>query len=403
MPSTITSGPWAGAGLLSGADETNLEPFSGPIENGNIVRDKIIRQQVNSFAEDVEFHNVWFADGSGNRMFWNQGGKPVLFDHCKFGAPGVGAHVEDGLWGNSVTCLRSEFVGLRDGMKVGNNSLYERCWVHDLYVGGGAHADAQQDTGGARNVVTRYCFFDVPTGANAAIISKSDFGRGDNWLFEWNYFNGGTYTVYVRAGSSIAAPTNQVFRYNRFGLRAYYGLIDDQGPSSTWIGNVADATGNFGTHGGSRPGVHVTEGQLLGAESGISQQPGPYVPPPDVTPPPPDPGPDEIILAEVFLDATVIPPDPDPDPDPDPVPDERSATMEAHFHGGTNEFAPGAEAFIEWKVTNTGKGQIEGRVTDGTSFEKISIPEGADRSSFFKVFVTESQRFTLQLLVPRVA
>ncbi len=136
-----------------------------------------------------------------------------------------------------------------DGMKVQGNggpTLVEYCFVEKLGTHPDAHADGSQTNGGS-NITFRYNNFDMPHEAspnwpgapyksNAAIIAG--VGPISNLVIEYNWLNGGNYTVYCSKDDSRGVSV----RYNKFGRDYKWGLI--VGPCDEIKGNVWADTGD---------------------------------------------------------------------------------------------------------------------------------------------------------------
>lgn len=153
-----------------------------------------------------------------------------------------------GLMGKNLTARRLNIhhVG-KDAMKIHSNSLIEACWVHEIGMSPGAHADANQTRSGS-NITFRGNNFDIPVGvpghlSNACQIIQDEVGPIDNILLEGNWFNGGNYTIYL-AHEDFGGPTNCVVRNNRFGRDYQYGTMSAEVPFVA-EGNVWDDTGEL--------------------------------------------------------------------------------------------------------------------------------------------------------------
>jgi hypothetical protein len=182
------------------------------------------------------FWTIFVRDGS------------LVMEDCQIGDY-TSAAGERGVGGDNVTLRRVKVVGHTDGIKAGDNSLYEEVWVTDLRDAGPGHEDAMQDEGSGGYVV-RYSRFEgvkYPSGlGNAAAIIKSDLGAIDDVVFEFNVLDGGQYVLMVDKGSGYPAPSNVVIRDNAFGRGAAYGvLLRDDGAGITWENNYWEDTGEY--------------------------------------------------------------------------------------------------------------------------------------------------------------
>lgn len=119
-----------------------------------------------------------------------------------------------------------------DGLKLIQSSIVEGCWIHDLGLMKGAHADGIQISNGSKLRILGNNF-DMPvkvkgTLSNAAVFIKADFADISDVLVEKNWMNGGSYTVY-----SINMSDTKNSKYytknvriinNRFGRDYMYGI-----------------------------------------------------------------------------------------------------------------------------------------------------------------------------------
>jgi hypothetical protein len=183
----------------------------------------------------------------------------LLMEDCQIGddttTPG-----ERGIGGNNVTLRRVKIVGHTDGIKTGNDSLYEQVWVTDLRDDGEGHMDAVQDDGDGGDYVIRYSRLEGVNAngepENAAAIIKSDLGPIDNVTIEGNVLDGGNYVLMVDRGSGNPAPTNIVIRNNAFGRNSRWGvLLRADTADITWEGNFWEDTGQFIDEGGNPTGA----------------------------------------------------------------------------------------------------------------------------------------------------
>ena len=204
-------------------------------------------------------------------------GASLLMEDCQIGddtsTPG-----ERGVGGYNITLRRVMIVGHVDGIKAGDNSLYEQVWVTRLRdVNDQGHMDGLQDDGGGGAWTMRYSRIE-PDGApgqeqsNAAVFIKTDLGPIDDVVLENNIFDGGTYTVSSVTGSH-GPPTNVVIRNNGFGEDALYGYFRYDG-DVTWENNY-----------------RTLDGQCIDKANNVTGgNCGTPAPPPDPGDPPPEPG-----------------------------------------------------------------------------------------------------------------
>jgi hypothetical protein len=227
------------------------------------------------------FWTVFVRDGS------------LLMEDCQIGDYTTAAG-QRGIGGNNVTMRRVKVVGHTDGIKTGDNSLYEQVWVTDLReYQPDDHPDAMQDDGGGGGYTIRYSRLEGievngERGTSAAII-KTDLGPIDDVTFEGNVLDGGQYVLMVDEGS-YPPPTNVVIRNNAFGRNAVYGvLLRDDGAGITWENNFWEDTGKYIDEDGNHTGGGTTPGQPT-PPSPTPPSPTPPSPtPPSPTPPSPPP------------------------------------------------------------------------------------------------------------------
>jgi hypothetical protein len=134
------------------------------------------------------------------------------------------------------TLLRDNIHGCVDGIDGGGNVAIEYTYVHDLARLTGSHNDAFQTFGGAHNLVVGNTFqaYDAATNdpMNSAIQTGALNNALSDTLVEYNYFDGGNYTV--NAGWSASNPypiSGYTFVGNRFGRDYRYGPVQGLGSS----------------------------------------------------------------------------------------------------------------------------------------------------------------------------
>jgi hypothetical protein len=154
----------------------------------------------------------------------------------------------DGLWLREVTLQRVEIHNMgQDGMKgLGDNVTIEGCWIHNLGMSSGAHADGIQIMNGSHYVI-RGNNFDMPwyfVANGQRYLANSNFflnaypvgsATVSDILIDSNWLNGGNFSIYA-LGQSDTVVTNNVF-----GADSQYGLLD--GKAATWSGNTMAAGG----------------------------------------------------------------------------------------------------------------------------------------------------------------
>src|SRR5690606_6660981 len=138
-----------------------------------------------------------------------------------------------GVYGGNFTMRRTQIhESDGDAVKPTTNCLIEQCWFYNLGRGAGAHADGVQSRHGGTNMTFRYNNYDMPITApspcksNAAVMLEPDGGPLTNVLIEYNWMNGGNYTIDSSGDTTI--------RSNRFGRDYRYGIR--KGPYPEWSG-----------------------------------------------------------------------------------------------------------------------------------------------------------------------
>jgi hypothetical protein len=157
----------------------------------------------------------------------------------------------NGITGSYWTAVRINVHGSsQDGVKLGSGSSLTDSWIHGLKPAAGAHADAGQAEGSAKNVVVRNNVIDASnpdngTLGNSALIFKNDLGSSSGTgpvTIEGNWLNGGNYTLFAVPGSTGYKIANITIKNNRFGSTHRYGFFSIKMPV-TASGNVQDASG----------------------------------------------------------------------------------------------------------------------------------------------------------------
>ena len=131
-----------------------------------------------------------------------------------------------GVGWNDYTLRRVDIHGTNDGVRLGDDVLVERSWIHDMTRKGDLHPDCVQATQGS-DITVRGNTLDVysrGTGDlnNAAVMLGSETGSRvlERVLVEGNWLNGGNYTVNVRQDADLDGV---VFRDNVYGPDSRYG------------------------------------------------------------------------------------------------------------------------------------------------------------------------------------
>lgn len=148
------------------------------------------------------------------------------------------------------TAIRVNIHGTtQDGAKLGDNTLLQDSWIHDLTPEAGAHSDGAQLQDGAVNVAVKHNYIDSSSASggfgNSALFIAPDLGPSTvgPLTITGNYLNGGNYTIYIVDGANGKFVIGNIsVTNNSFGHTARYG------PSSTNVpfvqsGNIWADTG----------------------------------------------------------------------------------------------------------------------------------------------------------------
>jgi hypothetical protein len=152
----------------------------------------------------------------------------------------------DGLGDTKTTAVGSANYTLRranvhdvgDGPRMGDNTVVEDSWIHDLVVTKDSHSDGIQSTGGS-NIKILHNRIEHPHEQTSCILIGADLDRISDVLVEGNLLNGGNYSVYVGGDKGYG---NIRIVGNRFGRDAVYGTHSLQ-PNVMFSGNVWNDTG----------------------------------------------------------------------------------------------------------------------------------------------------------------
>ena len=140
------------------------------------------------------------------------------------------------------TLRRVDIHDVIDGPRLGDETIVEDSYVHDLVRAEGSHNDALQITGGSGIVVRHNTLIayreDSGDLFNAAVMVGSSSAPVSDVLIEGNYLDGGNYTVNFHDG---LVASDIVGRDNTFGPHHRYGpLARGDLDSVTWTGQPWD-------------------------------------------------------------------------------------------------------------------------------------------------------------------
>lgn len=219
---------------------TTLTSYTGSYTittDGTVIDSKIMTSRLHIKANNVTIRKCRWDSGGPYSIQCTYGYTGLLVEDCELRNMGSA-----GIYGSNFTARRLNIHDSDgDGLKPSANCLVESCWIHHLGKGDGAHADGvQTHGGGGSNFTYRYNNFDMPVTdpapykSNAAFMLEPDGGELHNVLIEYNWMNGGNYTVY---GSNMSGVT---VRYNYFGRDYRHGI---KSKVVNWYGNVWEDNG----------------------------------------------------------------------------------------------------------------------------------------------------------------
>ncbi len=233
-------GPGGPAGGKPGPHNTGvpqgtvLQP-SGSItveEDGAVIEDLEIDGQVTILADNVTLRRcrIRSSDYYPIRYFDNDNVGLVVEDSEIIG---TSEDVTAGLSFGHYTVRRVNIHGGADGLKVGDNTVVEASWIHDLGNYPEQHNDSLQSTGG-RGIIIRGNFLDA---ADSSTAFQMGGEPSHDTLIEGNWLSGGGWTL------NLSGPIGENLRINnnRFARNAAYGPASVEGPF-TQSGNVWDDT-----------------------------------------------------------------------------------------------------------------------------------------------------------------
>ncbi len=215
--------------MTDGAVIENVLITGGDVDpNGNNVTIRNFKMNANGnrygFVMRNGKTNLTLEDGE----IYNMSSAAIL----GMGWTGIRLNIHD----SSGDGLKAQSAGSRGPV------LVESSWIHRLGKGDGAHADGDQSRSGPDPIVFRGNNCDMPVNekggpgapykSNACFILHQAEGPIVSFTAEYNWLNGGNYTVYCGGAEDM--------RYNRIGRGYRYG--HRTGTCKSWVGNVWDDT-----------------------------------------------------------------------------------------------------------------------------------------------------------------
>lgn len=202
--------------------------------NGAVVANVNVSGTITVYASNVTIRNFRVRSSGDYGVFIADGAKNVVIEDGEL----TGSHIA-ALYGANFTARRLNIhdVGA-DGIKALSDCVVDSCYIHDLGMDPGTHADGVQMSGG-ENVKITNNNIDMPEHtsggqtylSNATVFIHSYFGPVDNVLVENNWLNGGNYTIYsIDAGRGHGVPNGVRIVNNTYGPGDKYGLLNVQEP-----------------------------------------------------------------------------------------------------------------------------------------------------------------------------
>ena len=235
-------------------DESKLVVINGLYKaqiDGEVIENIHVKGEIQIHANNVTIRN-FIADGEKEQ--WRAiniiGGATglVLEDGIirNFKAEAIG-------YPENFTARRLEIYDSEgDGLKAGNNSTIESCYIHHIGNKVGAHADGVQVTGG-NNIKFIGNYISAlgdgsgdpavpPYQYHDAIIIQCDQATVDNVMIENNWLNNGG-NIIAGGPKALGLPTNIVIKNNHIGGNFEYNHIQAGEQFSNQINNVLDTKG----------------------------------------------------------------------------------------------------------------------------------------------------------------
>ncbi len=211
---------------------------------GTVVEGLDITGCVTITASNVTLRNSRVTSTCTNgsiKISWS-GVSGVVLDHVELN--GQRKVNSPGIMGSGWTGVALNIYDTEDAIDVGNDVVVRDSYIHDMFVGPGAHVDGVQSTG-TKNVRVIHNTIDARgSGTTSAMLFGADLGAMDNIVADNNLLNGGGYTVY--AGADPGYDSGSIsFTNNRFGRGFAYGPCSfgpSKGRTIGFTGNVWDDT-----------------------------------------------------------------------------------------------------------------------------------------------------------------
>ncbi len=211
---------------------------------GTVVEGLDITGCVTITASNVTLRNSRVTSTCTNgsiKISWS-GVSGVVLDHVELN--GQRKVDSPGIMGSGWTGIALNIHDTEDAIDVGDNVVVRDSYIHNMFVGPGAHVDGVQSTG-TKNVRVIHNTIDARgSGTTSAMLFGADLGAMDDVVADNNLLNGGGYTVY--AGADPGYDSGRIsFTNNRFGRGFAYGPCSfgpSKGRTIGFTGNVWDDT-----------------------------------------------------------------------------------------------------------------------------------------------------------------
>ena len=150
------------------------------------------------------------------------------------------------------TARRVNIHNTHDGLKLGDDTIVQDSFVHDLFHCATCHNDGSQGSGPAHDVRLVHNTILNPgrPGAVSAINLDTQLGAISDVVIDDNFLDGGAHTLYLTdKRTGYGPPTSVTLRDNRFGRHFRFDLgridADVQQSGNTWADGtpISDVTG----------------------------------------------------------------------------------------------------------------------------------------------------------------
>ncbi len=225
FPDASTTGP-----VSTELDEREPEKVE---EEGAVIENVEINGQLTIAADDVTIRNARInTDGIYGILVDDVDG--ITIEDVEIIGDGIDCSAGIAPYG-TWTAHRIDVSNCEDGVKMAGGQELHDSYVHDLAIGDTTHNDAVQITNGEGSVISGNRL--IAPVQNAAIMLSSNFGPVAGWTISDNWFEGGTYTVYVR-NQGHGDPEAITLRDNHWQPDSWlFGPYDIDGDGVTLEGN----------------------------------------------------------------------------------------------------------------------------------------------------------------------